>query len=140
MPATVQHAHRVAEAVTLFAEHVFRGNPAVLEDQFGGVGGAKPQLVLLLAGPEALGSLSTTNAEMPPWVLFSRSVYGKHDGAVRITAVGDEGLAAIEVPNRRRAAPLSFLAPPASEPDPGSVSPHDPSHAPLASFGIQRWR
>src|ERR1700744_4911441 len=29
--------------------------------------------------------------------------------------------------------------PPASEPDPGSVSPHAPSHSPLASFGIQRF-
>src|SRR6266702_1442500 len=31
-------------------------------------------------------------------------------------------------------------APPASEPDPGSVSPHEPSHCPLASFGIHRFR
>src|SRR5271154_2034147 len=30
-------------------------------------------------------------------------------------------------------------APPASEPEPGSVSPHAPSHSPLASFGIHRF-
>ena len=29
--------------------------------------------------------------------------------------------------------------PPASEPEPGSVNPHAPSHSPLASFGIQRF-
>src|SRR5271167_4973271 len=31
-------------------------------------------------------------------------------------------------------------APPASEPDPGSVSPHAPSHSPPASLGIHRFR
>ena len=52
-PPLVEDPQRVDEAHALAPEQVLGGDPAVLEDELGGVRRAHPELVLLLAGAEA---------------------------------------------------------------------------------------
>ena len=55
--AAVENAHGVDESVAFLAEEIFGRDLAIFKDEFGGVAGAKAELVFLLAGTEALGSL-----------------------------------------------------------------------------------
>jgi hypothetical protein len=74
--STVQRGQRDLESLALGADTVRDRHPALVEDQLGGVGGADPELVLLLADGEAGVPFSTTKALMPRWA-WARSVCAK---------------------------------------------------------------
>jgi hypothetical protein len=63
--AAIENPHRIDESFAFDAEQIFRGNLAVLEDQFAGIAGPQTELVFFLARPESLVPFSTRNADSP---------------------------------------------------------------------------
>ncbi len=70
-----------------------------------------------------------------PFCLRSGVVTREHDAHAADRALRDEHLGAVEHPARRPSRTARVASPAASDPEPGSVSAHAPSHSPVASFG-----
>ena len=118
--------------VAFFAQQVLGGNHAVFEDQLRCIAGTQAQLVFFLSRTRILRALFHHERRQP--VRVRRPVgHRDHHQHVGIVAVGAEGLGAVQHPvlasahGRQRALP-------ASDPEPGSVSPHAPMNSPVASL------
>ena len=110
------------------------GDLDLLEDQLGGVGRVQPHLLDLLAGAEA-GRAALDDERGQPLGLLLGAGRREHDEDLADRALRDEGLRAVDDPRRPPLRTARVRAAPASEPEPGSVSPQPPSTLPLARRG-----
>jgi hypothetical protein len=96
--AAVEDLQGLDEPLAALAEEVLVGDEAVLHHHLGGVGGADAELVLLLAGAEAVGAALDDERRD---VVVARSlgiVDGEDDADIADRAVGGEGLGAVQDP------------------------------------------
>ena len=99
----------------------------------------RPSLFSFLPDRNPGVPFSTTKPEMPPRVPFSRSVTARTSEQSAYVAFVMNVLPPFRTHwSPRRTAVVRI--PPASEPEPGSVNPHAPSHCPLASLGMYFFR
>ena len=92
-----------------------------------------PSLFSFLPGTKSLRVLLHHEGRKP--VRVRRAIgHRQHHHHVGIVAVGAERLGAVEHPSRSPAHAV-MRALPASEPEPGSVSPQAPMYSPVASLG-----
>src|SRR5271166_6435807 len=93
----IEYAHGIHEAFTFVPQQVFGGNLTVLKDQLRGIAGAQAQLLLLLASAKSVGSLLHHESRQSVGV---RRLVGYRDDHryIRIVAIGDKGLRAIQHP------------------------------------------
>ena len=106
----------------------------VLEHQLGRVRRVQAHLLDALAGAEA-GRAALDDERGQPLGLLLGAGRGEHDEDLADRALGDEGLGAVDDPLPSPLRTARVRAAPASEPEPGSVSPQPPSTSPLASRG-----
>ena len=95
--AAVENLQAVDEAVAFDAHEILGGHAAVGENEFAGVAGAQAELVFLLAGTKAGGSLLHDESRDAA-ILFGGVGGGDHHADIGIVAVGDEGLRAVDDP------------------------------------------
>src|SRR5579884_263210 len=84
--ALVQYLQAINKSFARFAQAIFFGNPAVLEDDLGSVARAQTHLVFLLAGTKTWGA--TFNDECRDAVLMGCFICHRHgDADIRVSSV-----------------------------------------------------
>src|SRR5262249_6844331 len=93
----IENLHGVDKSRALLAEQRIVRYPTVFKDQLGSVAGPQSQLVFFFSGAKSLGPL--LHDEGRKSVRMRGAVgYGNHYGHVRVMAVSDEGLGAVQYP------------------------------------------
>src|SRR5439155_22429782 len=87
--AAVQHAKRIDKALSLSAQQILPGNPALFENYAGGVARPQAKFVLLLSGRESRRSLFDDECGYSP-AAGSLVRYGHENEGVGDGSVGDE--------------------------------------------------
>ncbi len=97
----VENAHGVDKAPALLAKKVFVRHKTIFEDQLRRIAGAQSELVFFFPRTKSFGALLDNERRKPVGV--RRAIgYRQHDDRVRIVAVGDESLGAVEHPSALR--------------------------------------